>query len=717
MGSGAGGRARRAPRPSRSPIIVVWISVLFGLVALAAETRQVWYLNDASVHASMVRWAAERIREGHLPFDGWYPYLALGASRFHHYQSLPHVLTGLLSVAFGPATFRWSLYLLVASWPVSVYVGGRLLGLGRWPSAGAAAVAPLLASAPGLGFEWGSYVWRGSGTWAQLWGMWALPLAWGLSWRAVAEGRRLWLAGLAVGITVCLHLLTGYLALLTLGVWVLLRPRQLRIRLGRAALVGVGALAAAAWMLVPLIVDASWTVNDEFSRGQIYYDSFGARRILTWLVTGGLFDHERFPSISLLVLAGLIVALTAARRREAPRAVLGAGILSMLLFFGRPTLGPLLDLLPGGEDLFFRRFISGVHLAGLYLSGLGLTWLVGTLRLGFRKLRPSALPVRAAAAAGVIAVMLLGPALVERAGFAWRGATWIGEQQEAERTDGVAFVALVERARQDGPGRIFVGHRSAGRASPRIGFTPLYTIPLSLDADSVGFTRPTWSLISPSEYRFDGDDPALRRLFGIRYVIRDRSSPVPDGATELARAGGFRLYQLEGPSYVTIVDTIAAVAADRRNLGQQMSSILRSGLPELGMLPTLAFGGRAAAAPTLEPNQLPIGPPGQVLESDARPADGEFGAEVDLERPAVVLASASFDPRWTAFVDGRAAEPQMVAPALVGVIVPPGRHQVSFRYRPYAAYGPLFVLGAVVVGSLGFAEQVVRKRRKPPARS
>ena len=66
-----------------------------------------------------------------------------------------------------------------------------------------------IVSAPALGFEWSSYVWRGSGTWAQLWGMWALPFAWGLSWRAVSKGRTIALAALVLGLTICLHLLIG----------------------------------------------------------------------------------------------------------------------------------------------------------------------------------------------------------------------------------------------------------------------------------------------------------------------------------------------------------------------------------------------------------------------------------------------------------------------------------------------------------------------------
>jgi hypothetical protein len=52
----------------------------------------------------------------------------LGSSRFHHYQSLPHVLTGVLALAIGSErALSWTMYLGMALWPIAVYAGGRLL--------------------------------------------------------------------------------------------------------------------------------------------------------------------------------------------------------------------------------------------------------------------------------------------------------------------------------------------------------------------------------------------------------------------------------------------------------------------------------------------------------------------------------------------------------------------------------------------------------------
>jgi hypothetical protein len=690
----ADARAHRWRDPARLPFCLVAAAVVFGLIVLWPERQEVWFLNDASVHRSMVRWAADRIRDGQLPFDGWYPYLSLGASRFHHYQSLPHITTALLSLVGGEATFRWTLYLLLACWPIAVYSGGRLLGLGPWPAAAAALVSPLLSSAAGLGYEWGSYVWRGSGTWAQLWGMWALPFAWGLSWRAIANGRRLWLAALVLGITICVHLLTGYLALVSLAVFVLAAPREIWRRLLCAGVVAAGALLAAAWMLVPLLTDAGWTVNDEFSRGTFYYDSFGATRIMRWLVAGDLFDAKRLPLLTGLLAVGLIVAVVQGRRREPPRVVIGLGLVALLLFFGRPTLGPVIDLLPGGGDLFLRRFISGVHLAGLYLIGLGGVFVVHLCVRLVRRWTPS--PIPAVAVAIAIAVVLVAPAAWERIGYEHQGAVWIGEQARAEATDGVGFAALVERAQSLGPGRIFAGLRGPSIPAYRIGQVPAFAALLNLQADAIGFTRPTWSLMSPAEYRFENGNAIHRELFGVRYVILPEDQPIPS-AERIAQVGRHVLWRIPEVTYLDVVDTIAPIEADRKNLGRQMAPYLTSGLYADRRVPTVAFGGRAAARPTLGPDDLPAMPPGVVIDDTADPSRGVFEGTVDMGRPGVVLVKASYDPRFVATVDGAEVPTQMLAPAMVGIPVPAGEHEVRLEYHPYPGYLVLFAIGIAAI--------------------
>jgi hypothetical protein len=229
---------------------------------------------------------------------------------------------------------------------------------------------------------------------------------------------------------------------------------------------------------------------------------------------------------------------------------------------------------------------------------------------------------------------------------------------------------------------------------------------LNLDADGVGFTRPTWSLMSPSEYRFRPTAPALYDLFAARYIIT-RSPARPSIPTTLvAKDGLYSLSRVDDVGYLEVVDTIAPIAANRTNIGQQMSSFLSSGLIDKKMFPTVSFAGRPAAAPTLRKNQLPPTAPGTVVSSTASPADGLFSGRVEATRPTVVLIKVSFDPSWTATVDGASVKPEMLAPGYVGVAVPVGAHDVVLSYNSY----PLYWLWFLVAG-LGMVGLAVLDRR------
>ena len=182
--------------------------------------------------------------------------------------------------------FRWSLYLLLSLWPISVYLSARSFGAGRPAAAASAAMSPFLVSATGVGYEQHAYVWTGFGVWTQLWAQWTLPLAWGFSWRAIRDGRGYLRAVLLTALTVALHFETGYLALSVLLVWPLVAGRPLAARLRRAAVLLGGSLLASAWVIVPLLAQREWAAVNEPLRGTGLVNGYGARRVLDWLVSG-----------------------------------------------------------------------------------------------------------------------------------------------------------------------------------------------------------------------------------------------------------------------------------------------------------------------------------------------------------------------------------------------------------------------------------------------
>lgn len=709
-------------RPGRhlAPLGIVAVAVGFNLWVLRAEILPVLNLNDSSVHLSMVRWALQRIREGHLPFDGWYPYLGLGSSLFHHYQSLPHILTAGIGLAIGPdRAFFGTLYLLLASWPISVYLGARLLGWERWVAAAAAVISPLLVSTPGYGYEHGSYTWRGLGVWSQEWAMWLLPLAWGLSWRAVSRSKpvRYAVAALVIGLTAASHFLTGYLAFLALGVWVLVRPGQLLKRLGRAAMVGIGAVLIISWVVVPLLLDSRWSSQSQYLKGTFWFDSFGARRVLSWLFTGQLFDGQRMiPVISVLVGVGTLVCVVRSRRDERARALLGVMLISLLLFVGRPTLGALLKLLPGSDDLLLHRYIVGVHLAGILLAGVGAAWLGSVALERLRRLVPRMAPAAVAAAGALLGVAVLSPAWLEREAFDRVGGDWIRYQRTIDATDGAVIRSLVEEAEARGPGRIYAGLSGNWGADYRLWSVPVYAALLAYDADSIGFVLRTTSLSSDFEALFDETNPAHYDLFNVRYLILSADRPPSVPATAIDERNGNTLWEVQTTGYLNVVETVPPpIAADRTNLSQRAAFFLPSDMLREGRYPTIAFAGVPAAPPTASGEHEIPGSPGEVRFERASLADGEVTGLIGSTRPAMVILKSSFDPRWQVVIDGVELEPQMVAPSFVGRMVPAGKHVIEFRYRPFPRYDLLFAIGVVAFAGLwfgpGLIEAWARRRR------
>jgi hypothetical protein len=737
--SAAGARPVRAPamsqlavRPpadggSRTaawwPWSVVAAAVGWNLVNLRALTLGVAYNDDSSVHEQMVRFATERLRAGHLPLTSWFPFLGEGSPQFLHYQSLPAMLTGLAGLAVGPdVAFRWSLYLLLSLWPVSVYLAARMFwagtaGAGRPAAAASAAMAPFLMSATGVGYEQQAYVWTGFGVWTQLWASWTLPLAWGWSWRAIRDGRGYLRAIGLTALTVALHFETGYLALGVLLVWPLLAGRPLAARLRRAAILLGGSLLAAAWVIVPLVAQRQWAAVNEPLQGTGLVNGYGARDVLHWLLSGQLLDSGRLPVITVFAALGFGLAWLAWSSVPDARALLAALAVCLLFAFGRTTFGSLADVIPGSADIFFRRFMMGVQLAALLLAGRGAAWLaarcVRLLEARVPRWRPGLSP----AAVLVAAVAVLAPAWLQLGAYDRQDGSAIAAQRHADAVEGADLDRLIAVIERDGGGRTYAGMPSNWGANFTVGAVSVFQYLESRDVDEVGYTLRTASLMTDPEYYFSERDPSDYRLFGIRYLILPARGQPPVPARLTMRSGPYWLWTINGDGYIQAGQIVGEISANRASVGTRSVPLLHSGLAADGAYLGVRYGSGGAGD-----NRLPTvrgrSSAGTVSAESADLADGEASATVRMRRPGVVVLSASYDPGWTATVNGRPRPIRMVAPALVAVDVPAGTDHVVFRFHGYGDYPALFALSGLTLAVIAVASACAwyARRRYGPAR-
>ena len=695
----------------------IWLLALAAVVAVAGvvlrgELTPAQNLNDGAMHGSMVRWAEGILRHGRLPLDGWYPRLGLGFAQFHHYQSVSHIVTAVVSTMSGSnGTFPVMQWLLLVTLPVSAWLGARLFGFDQPTALWCAALVLLPVSVTGYGNELGSYTWRGYGMYPQLWGMWLMPIALGLAWRAVDQGRRPVLAGVAVGVTVLSHAIVGYLAALVVVVWLLL-GRPMLTRAARAAVVAVAALFISLWFLVPLVADSRGATYGGYQRGTFWYDSYGAPKVFGWLVTGRVYDQGRPPVLTCLVGIGLVVALMRCRRDRLSRAVLAFWIVSVVLFCGTPTFGWLLHWLPGSHDLFFPRFLVGVHLGGVFLAGIGGAWLVQLVHRATRLHAPPRVAFASIVVPAVLAGALVAPAWLERAHYEADGARWMREQRAADAGDGADLALLADRARELGGGRVYGGTTFNWGASDRIGYVPVHAALLDRDVDTLGNLLRVSSLSTSTETRFDERVAWQYELFGVRYVVLPvgRSPAVP--ATFVMRRGLRALWQLPTSGYVGVVDGVDPIVSSLEGLGDAVAPFLRSDLFARGRYPLLQLPRTRTGAPTTTAYAPLDGSPGSVQWQLADADRGRFSAQVDARRSAYVVLRQSWHPRWRATIDGRAVPTVPIAPSFVAVRVGPGRHLVAFDYRPWRTEWLVMegALGLVVL-QLSVARSARRRAR------
>jgi hypothetical protein len=421
----------------------------------------------------------------------------------------------------------------------------------------------------------------------------------------------------------------------------------------------------------------------------------------------------RWPIITVLFAIGLIVSIASAQWSPRHRALIGVFGLSLVLFFGRPTLGPLVDLLPGSQDLFLRRFLMGVQLSAIFLSGIGL---IAARDLAMRVVRRSRIPERvnvprvlALGLSAALLVAVLAPAWTETASYDAADAADISYQQLSGITDGSDMAAVTAKMDALGPGRVFAGMPAPDwGASFTVGEVPVFKYLSNLDFDMVGYTLRTASLMTDPEENFDENNVGDYALFGIRYlVLPPNRMPVPRAKMILA-IGPYSLWEVEGngSDYVTVASTQGAIVANRANVGSQTIEYMDSSLPGENVFETVAFAGGRAHADTLAPDASIPSSVGTVLSEQDHLDQGTLTATIVAIAPAVVVLKASFDPGWRVEVDGHSETPYMVTPAMPAVTVSPGRHTVTFTYHGYRHYPELFALGLVTLGLLIFARRI-----------
>ncbi|MCX6628884.1 MAG: hypothetical protein NTW28_14790 [Candidatus Solibacter sp.] len=620
------------------------------------------------------------------PLDFWSPEWSLGFPLIRVYQPLAHLL------------------------PLTFFAMSRHFELPPLTAAAAACLAPLISTPQLYGLEYESYVWAGFGLFPQAVATHFLLLTLGLAYRALRRGGSATLAGIMLGLAFLCQFIYGYMGALSVCLLALVPgaaiPRPERLR--RVLWIGAVALVLSAFQLAPLWIDRAFI--NRTPRDQLWKaDSFGAGQALEWLITGQLLDSGRFPVLSLLALAGLIVLWL---RFYTPRGMEFAGKFALsgaafwiLVFFGRPFWGPALWLIGVTPDLHLHRVLGGAQVFLVVLAAIGLAAIWGELS---RRLH------LAAAIAATLA--LFYPMVRERGQFLDMNATRLQRTVQAMQQDRQSLDTLTAATIGRG-GRAFAGLATPASWGPsfKIGAVPMYHALAAARVPTVGYLSHTMALTSGVMLGFDERNPAHYRLFDVSTFIVPAGTryPVPVFLTPGTIFGRFQIFDTPANGYFDLVDVPAALPVDRDSFFDTNLRWLKTVGPSSRQHLRLDLPGGVPGA--LSPPDANAPSPGDIL--NARQSGEVYQAEFLAARPAWVLFKMTWHPNWKAWLDGQPRGTAMLTPGFVGVAVPAGRHTLLFRYQPGNGKLWMALAGLLAVLLMAIAERRWHQLLTSPAPS
>ncbi|MEP7059586.1 MAG: YfhO family protein [Actinomycetota bacterium] len=246
----------------------------------------------------------------------------------------------------------------------------------------------------------------------------------------------------------------------------------------------------------------------------------------------------------------------------------------------------------------------------------------------------------------------------------------------------------------------------------------LFGIPDMLGYNPVQSVR-YWSYIRASDHLsvfynasvVNNPTLGLVRLFGVRYLITlHGQQPVGAPGRVVMSADGYDLVEVYGweprvsvvPAWTVSPDENRALAAVLDPSFNPASSVVLEADPGITATAPAPFTPPATRAPPV------------YVESDPE----HIRLDVSATQPSIVLVRDSYDPGWSATVDGRPAPLLAADYVMQGVPVEPGHHIIELTYRDSAittglrasaaAWGSLF---AALVGAL-ILERIGKRRRR-----
>ena len=501
--------------------------------ALVDRTNQIWDFASKKCSINVLCFTSYLV-------DHWVPNWAEGYNLPFYYSHVPQIIIVASWRFFNQISlfsyYHWIIYLLLSLFPLSVFISLRVIKL-PWLAAGLGALLASHISTDGLyGLDPPSFLWRGYGLSSQLFAMVFLPLALAYAWRYFNQKTNFWPAVFFLTMTAVGHLGLGIMAMLSLIPLAIARPSKQTVL--KFLFLGGTVIFFLSYWITPIFLNDNYH-NISFWDPPWKFASYGAKETIVRLLNGDLFDWGRGPWMTTLVIVGLIAASYVLR----PTSYVSFSLLFLfwlLMYFGRTTWGPLIDLIPGMKEFHLSRFVVGVHVAGLFLMPIGIEAMVSRVTYHVSRIKPFVYLF-----IGLLVYWIIYPQTISYSKHNDRLIKQANENHAKVKNDEEALFTALRKAQGDAPGRVFAGRGGWWGKDFKVAETPYYMQLSTFGIPTVLWLPETWSPNSDVEQYFSEDKAKDYDLFGIRYVATPPKQETQKFWKLIAEKPTWKLYEVE----------------------------------------------------------------------------------------------------------------------------------------------------------------------------
>jgi len=557
------------------PYIFLTVLILFNFFLYRGEFKVLSDPNDNTFHYALIDDAKQVWREvfkGNLSpiylFDSWNERWAEGFSLSQYYSHLPEAVISLISFIVPIPTFKLFVIartLLLILLPVSFFFGAVILGFSPTFGVIFAFFSQAIFTDGLYGLDSPSFLWRGWGLSTQLIALFFLPLAFAFGMSYFKTKKNLGKAVLFNFFLAQAHFGMFYLLLFAYPVfWIFSLDKWQEI--GRRILTFLFlTLISLSYFIVPFFTTSQYR-NFSLWDPIWKFNSWGLNQIIIWLLNGDLFDFNRFPFLTILIIGGVFWGLISGNKFS--RYLVLVFSLYFILFLGRDVLGPLINFIPGMSEYHIHRVIVMVQFFGLLIaSGLTLDLFQSLKKVISSRLHDNDTGyffiILSVVSLGLYSVYLIEKPIIN---YVKDNDIWIARSNADYRKNIRDYQAVVDRLKKLPSARVYAGRPGNWGRNFKIGDTQIY---MALSSDGfpiIGFLPESWSPNSDAEQFFDEENPKHYNLYNVGYLVLPVEKKAPQLAKLIINKGRFSLYRIESEGWFTIGKSNLQVTSNKNNL-------------------------------------------------------------------------------------------------------------------------------------------------------